>query len=55
MYTNNKTLSVDSDQSALTDEAGNSLKDDWDNSKVFITAEDNVNDELTTDLVDDGI
>ena len=55
MYTNNKTLSVDSDQSALTDEVENSLKDDWDNSKVFITAEDNASDVLTTDLVDDGI
>ncbi|WP_432631067.1 hypothetical protein [Brotaphodocola sp.] len=31
MYTNNKTFSVDSGDSAITDEAGNSIKDDWKN------------------------
>ena len=31
MYTNNKTFSVDNGDSAITDEAGNSIKDDWKN------------------------
>ena len=57
MYTNNKTLSVDSDQDALVDEAGNSLKDAWDNTKVYIEAERNVPADVTenSNLYDDGI